>query len=45
MGSFDSWFFHEGDEDLDEWFTAMAAHLVPVLAREPAEVDLYAEQA
>ncbi|MGP3687546.1 hypothetical protein ACTVZO_23130 [Streptomyces sp. IBSNAI002] len=45
LGRFDSWFFHDADEDLDEWFTAMEALLGPVLAQEPAEVDLYEEQA
>ncbi|MEU1231993.1 hypothetical protein [Streptomyces sp. NPDC005828] len=43
LGSFDSWFFHDADADLDEWFAAMERHLEPVLARVPAEIDVYEE--
>ncbi|MFF9908977.1 hypothetical protein [Streptomyces sp. NPDC013457] len=43
LGSFDSWFFHDADADLDEWFAAMERYLERVLARAPAEIDVYEE--
>ncbi|MGE7386913.1 hypothetical protein ACQKM2_15670 [Streptomyces sp. NPDC004126] len=44
LGSFDSWFFHDADEDLEEWFAAMADRLGPLLLdRTPCETDLYEE--
>ncbi|MEU9230752.1 hypothetical protein AB0D40_41360 [Streptomyces massasporeus] len=43
LGSFDSWFFHDADADLDEGFAAMESHLELVLARAPAEIDVYEE--
>lgn len=43
LGSFDSWFFHDTDGDLDEWFAAMERHLEPLLARRPSELDVYQE--
>ncbi|MEV5282943.1 hypothetical protein [Streptomyces sp. NPDC052811] len=41
LGSFDSWFFHDANADLDEWFAAVERHLELVLARVPAEIDVY----
>ncbi|MEU6705434.1 hypothetical protein [Streptomyces wuyuanensis] len=43
LGSFDSWFFHGADADLDGWFAVMEERLVPLLDRRPAEIDLYEE--
>ncbi|MET9452895.1 hypothetical protein [Streptomyces cinerochromogenes] len=43
LGSFASWFFHDADANLDEWFAAMEGHLELVLARVPAEIDVYEE--
>ncbi|WP_020139588.1 hypothetical protein [Streptomyces sp. 351MFTsu5.1] len=44
LGSFDSWFFHDADTNLDEWFAAMEGHLELVLARVPGEIDVYEER-
>lgn len=43
LGSFDSWFFHDADVDLDHWFAVMEGHLEPLLDRGPSGVDLYEE--
>ncbi|MFE6155834.1 hypothetical protein [Streptomyces sp. NPDC057889] len=43
LGSFNSWFFHEANADLDEWLAAMEGHLELLLARVPAEIDVYEE--
>lgn len=43
LGSFDSWFFHDANADLEEWCAAMERHLELVLARVPAEIDVYEE--
>ncbi|MFF9091112.1 hypothetical protein ACF1BE_33065 [Streptomyces sp. NPDC014991] len=43
MGSFDSWFFHDTDADLDRWFAAMERRLELLLDRRPCEIDLYEE--
>ncbi|MEV5887207.1 hypothetical protein AB0L74_31880 [Streptomyces sp. NPDC052020] len=43
LGSFDSWFFHDADADLDEWFAAMEEHPALLLGRRPSEIDLYEE--
>ncbi|KJY28527.1 hypothetical protein VR44_25115 [Streptomyces katrae] len=43
LGSFDSWFFHDTNGDLDEWFAAMERHLELLLARRPSEIDVYEE--
>lgn len=43
LGSFNSWFFHDADADLDEWLAAMEGHLELLLARVPAEIDVYEE--
>ncbi|MCF2540868.1 MULTISPECIES: hypothetical protein [Streptomyces] len=43
LGSFDSWFFHDADADLDEWLAAMEGHLELLLARVPSEIDVYEE--
>ncbi|MDT6985460.1 hypothetical protein ACFSUJ_32670 [Streptomyces lusitanus] len=43
LGSFDSWFFHDANADLDEWFAAMERHLEPVLTRRPSEINVYEE--
>ncbi|MFE1556093.1 hypothetical protein ACFW6V_14085 [Streptomyces sp. NPDC058734] len=44
LESFGSWYFHDADEDLDEWFAAMANRLGPLLLdRTPCETDLYEE--
>ncbi|MFD9516144.1 hypothetical protein [Streptomyces sp. NPDC059979] len=43
LGSFSSWFFHDTDEDLDQWFAAMEGHLEVLLDRRPSEIDLYEE--
>jgi hypothetical protein len=43
LGSFNSWFFHDVDVDLDEWLAAMEGHLELLLARVPSEIDVYEE--
>ncbi|MGW0773434.1 hypothetical protein ACWD01_07180 [Streptomyces sp. NPDC002835] len=43
LGSFDSWFFHDANADLDEWLAAMERHLELLLARRPSEIDVYEE--
>jgi hypothetical protein len=43
LGSFNSWFFHDSDADLDQWFAAIEGHLELLLDRGPSEVDLYEE--
>ncbi|MGW0544870.1 hypothetical protein ACWD0D_31865 [Streptomyces griseoincarnatus] len=43
LGSFNSWFFHDADADLDEWLAAMEGHLELLLARVPSEIDVYEE--
>ncbi|WP_218063622.1 hypothetical protein [Streptomyces sp. DI166] len=43
LGRFDSWFFHDADAELDEWFTAMKGRLALLLGRRPSEIDLYEE--
>ncbi|MFF1410920.1 hypothetical protein ACFVX6_14210 [Streptomyces sp. NPDC058289] len=42
-GSFDSWFFHDSDADLDQWFAAMEKRLELVGGRGPFEIELYEE--
>ncbi|MFJ9080080.1 hypothetical protein ACIRO3_33320 [Streptomyces sp. NPDC102278] len=42
-GSFDSWFFHDTDTDLDQWFAAMESRLELLLDRGPSEISLYEE--
>ncbi|MEU3693794.1 hypothetical protein [Streptomyces narbonensis] len=43
LGSFDSWFFHDANADLDEWLAAMERQLELLLARRPSEIDVYEE--
>lgn len=43
LGSFNSWFFHDTNADLDEWLAAMEGHLELLLARGPSEIDVYEE--
>lgn len=43
LGSFNSWFFHDADADLDEWLATMEGHLELLLARVPSEIDVYEE--
>ncbi|MFG3044854.1 hypothetical protein [Streptomyces sp. NPDC048202] len=43
LGGFGSWFFHDADADLGEWFAATERHLELVLARVPVEIDVYEE--
>lgn len=43
LGSYNSWFFHDADADLEEWFTAMERHLEALLDRGPTEIELYEE--
>ncbi|MGA4867296.1 hypothetical protein ACPB9J_32195 [Streptomyces lavendulocolor] len=41
LGSFESWFFHDTDAHLEEWFAVMEGHLALVLDRMPSEIELY----
>ncbi|MFE4608857.1 hypothetical protein ACFRK5_10945 [Streptomyces niveus] len=43
LGSFNSWFFHDADADLDEWLADMEVQLELLLVRGPSEVDVYEE--
>ncbi|MFE4412613.1 hypothetical protein [Streptomyces sp. NPDC056821] len=43
MGRFDSWFFHDTDADLGQWFTTMERHLELLLERAPFEIDVHEE--
>ncbi|WGD39420.1 hypothetical protein [Streptomyces cathayae] len=43
LGSFNSWFFHDANADLDQWFAAMEGRLELLLDRGPSEIDLYEE--
>ena len=43
LGSFNSWFFQDANAHLDEWLAAMQGHLELLLARVPAEIDVYEE--
>ncbi|MCW8382450.1 hypothetical protein [Streptomyces justiciae] len=43
LGTFNSWFFHDADANLDEWLTAMERHLALLLARVPSEIHAYEE--
>ncbi|MEJ8640587.1 hypothetical protein WKI68_02325 [Streptomyces sp. MS1.HAVA.3] len=43
VGSFDSWFFHDTDADLDQWFATMERRLELLLDLGPSEIDLYEE--
>jgi hypothetical protein len=43
LGSFHSWFFHDTDADLDQWFATAEGRLEPLLDRGPSETDLYEE--
>ncbi|MEU5001741.1 hypothetical protein [Streptomyces sp. NPDC021622] len=43
LGSFDSWFFHDTDEDLDQWAAALADRLAPLRGRVPVGLRLYEE--
>ncbi|MCX5129806.1 hypothetical protein [Streptomyces sp. NBC_00347] len=42
-GSFDSWYFHDTDADLDQWFAAMEKRLGLLRDRGPSEIELYEE--
>ncbi|MCZ0980071.1 hypothetical protein O1L60_16845 [Streptomyces diastatochromogenes] len=46
LGSFDSWFFHDSGEDLDEWAEALGERAVWTAVRsfEPAEIRVYQER-
>ncbi|MER5385150.1 hypothetical protein ABT040_33575 [Streptomyces sp. NPDC002688] len=41
LGSFNSWFFHDTDKDLDRWAEALSDRLDPLRGRTPADVRLY----
>ncbi|WP_432154771.1 hypothetical protein [Streptomyces tricolor] len=43
LGSFNSWFFHGADADLDEWLATMEGHLELLFARVPSKIDVYEE--
>ncbi|MFE9928078.1 hypothetical protein [Streptomyces sp. NPDC005533] len=41
LGCFDSWFFHDTEADLEQWFATMQEHLAILLERAPSEIDVY----
>ncbi|MFE7713216.1 hypothetical protein ACFU6I_47600 [Streptomyces sp. NPDC057486] len=43
LGRFNSWFFHDTDADLDQWFVTMERRLELLLERVPFEIDVYEE--
>ncbi|GAA2462845.1 hypothetical protein [Streptomyces lavendulocolor] len=43
LGRFDSWFFHDTEADLDQWFATMQGHLEPLLERVPSAMAVYEE--
>ncbi|MFD4138379.1 hypothetical protein [Streptomyces sp. NPDC058572] len=45
LGTFNSWFFHDSDGDLDTWAKSLNAHLELLQDHKPAEVSLYEEPA
>ncbi|MYS19889.1 MULTISPECIES: hypothetical protein [unclassified Streptomyces] len=46
LGSFASWFFHDGEDDLDRWSTAMSSRAAEGALREfkPTGLRVYREQ-
>ncbi|MFD6282030.1 hypothetical protein ACFWFI_41710 [Streptomyces sp. NPDC060209] len=46
LGSFDSWFFHDGGDDLDEWAEGVSERAVWTTIRtlRPVEIKVYQEQ-
>ncbi|WP_411088175.1 hypothetical protein [Streptomyces sp. 061-3] len=46
LGSFDSWFFHDGGDDLDEWAQGLSERAAwsTIRTLEPAEIRVYQEQ-
>ncbi|MFE7333082.1 hypothetical protein ACFU8W_51610 [Streptomyces sp. NPDC057565] len=43
LGRFNSWFFHDTDANLDQWFATMERRLELLLERVPFESDVYEE--
>ncbi|MFF0087652.1 hypothetical protein ACFYR1_49725 [Streptomyces canus] len=43
LGTFDSWFFHDADGDLDAWADSLSGHLELLQHHKPAEINLYEE--
>jgi hypothetical protein len=43
LSSFNSWFFHDTDEDFGQWAETLASRLEPLRGRKPADVRLYEE--
>ncbi|WP_406293519.1 hypothetical protein OG948_02775 [Embleya sp. NBC_00888] len=46
LGGFESWFFHDTDEDLDRWAEALTNRAAwnVLCAHKPAEIRIYREQ-
>jgi hypothetical protein len=43
LSNFNSWFFHDTDEALDQWAEALVKRLGPLRGRQPADLRLYEE--
>lgn len=43
LGSFDTWFFHDTDGDLDTWADSLSVHLELLQDLKPSEILLYEE--
>ncbi|WP_331737437.1 hypothetical protein OG520_45015 (plasmid) [Streptomyces sp. NBC_00984] len=43
LGSFDAWFFHDADGNLDIWTASLSVHLELLQDLEPVEISLYEE--
>ncbi|WP_331720611.1 hypothetical protein OG851_42475 (plasmid) [Streptomyces sp. NBC_00161] len=43
LGTFDAWFFHDADCDLDAWADSLSGHLELLQDHKPAEIILYEE--
>ena len=43
LGSFNSWFFHDAGEDLDQWAESLGCHVERLRGRKPAAIRLYEE--
>ncbi|MFB7056704.1 hypothetical protein ACFCXT_26745 [Streptomyces vinaceus] len=43
IGSFDAWFFHDADGDLDAWADSLSSRLALLEGHKPAAIILYEE--
>ncbi|MGW6411698.1 hypothetical protein ACWF95_31545 [Streptomyces vinaceus] len=43
LGSFDAWFFHDSDGDLDAWADSLSSRRALLEGHKPGEIILYEE--